>query len=56
MTHHSTEVFVDINLDNDLIPCIMKPTRIMKGSAPLIMCLYQPVSQTGLPPPLLQMI
>ena len=36
MTHRSTESFVDINLDNDLIPCIMKPTCIMKETATLI--------------------
>ena len=36
MTHHSTEVFVDLNLDNNLIPCIMKPTHITKDTPTLI--------------------
>ena len=36
MTHCSTEAFVDLNLDNDLIPCIMKPTPITKETATLI--------------------
>ena len=36
MTHHSTESFVDLNLDTNLIPCIMKPTHITKETAMLI--------------------
>ena len=36
MMRCSTESFVDLNLDNDLLPCIMKPTRITKETATLI--------------------
>ena len=44
--HKQTEFFIDLNLDNNLFPCIMKPTRITKTSATLIdnifisSCLY----------------
>ena len=36
MTHRSTEAFVHLNLDNGLIPCIMKPICITKETATLI--------------------
>ena len=35
-SHHNTEEFVDLCLDYELFPCIMKPTRITKTSATLI--------------------
>ena len=34
--HKQTDLFIDLNLDNNLFPCIMKPTRITKTSATLI--------------------
>ena len=36
LTHKNTELFVDLNLEKELIPCIMKPTRITKTTATLI--------------------
>ena len=35
-THGPTNDFIEINLANDLIPCITRPTRITKNSATLI--------------------
>ena len=34
--HQPTKEFIDINLDNNLIPTITKPTRITRNSATLI--------------------
>ena len=35
-SHRNTENFIDLILDHELLPCIMKPTRITKTSATLI--------------------
>ena len=34
--HKQTDAFIDLNLDNNLFPCIMKPTRITKMNTTLI--------------------
>ena len=34
--HRQTQKFIDINLDQKYLPCIMKPTRITKTTATLI--------------------
>ena len=34
--HHATLDFLENTLDNDLLPCISRPTRITKQSATLI--------------------
>ena len=52
--HKQTDFFIDLNLDNNLFPCIMKPTRITKTSATLIdnifisSCLYNSCSASVL--------
>ena len=35
-TNTSTERFLNINMDNDLTPCITKPTRVTRKTATLI--------------------
>ena len=34
--HKQMDAFIDVNLDQGLFPCIMKPTRITKTTATLI--------------------
>ena len=34
--HKNTQEFMDINFDNNLFPCITRPTRITKSTATLI--------------------
>ena len=34
--HRNTEVFFDMNIDNNLFPCITRPTRVTHSSATLI--------------------
>ena len=35
-TNTSTERFLNIHMDNDLTPCITKPTRVTRKTATLI--------------------
>ena len=52
--HKQTDHFIDLNLDNNLFPCIRKPTRITKTSTTLIdnifvsSCLYNSCSASVL--------
>ena len=34
--HRQTQKFIEVNLDHNYLPCIMKPTRIIKSTATLI--------------------
>ena len=34
-SHHETQQFLDINFDNNILPCITQPTRIIKSTATL---------------------
>ena len=43
-SHKITQEFIDLNFNNNLLPCITRPTRITKTSATLIDNIF--VSQT----------